>query len=212
MKRLKLPKSLNLDLRNSLRKTLKQTSVAAVLVAVIGYYFTYQDRIDTRQQNAWSVIRTALEWSENKKWGNVGQIQAVETLTRDCDSWWLNTPLKYLFGRDCVELKSLSLMSMDFGGLDAPGATLSYGFFACSNFAAARLRRARLDHTSLMASNLAGADLSGQICEMPVYSWLTSRERHLMKRRNSTLTICSRHALKSKTVNAKISIPGATQS
>jgi hypothetical protein len=135
--------------------------VAAVTVAVVGYYFTYQDRIDSRQQNAWNVVRTALEWSESKKWGNVGQIAAIETLTRDCDAWWLNTPLKYILGRDCVDLKSLSLMSMDFGGLKAAGANFSYGFFACSNFAGAQLSRSHLNNTSFMAATFAGADFSG---------------------------------------------------
>jgi len=147
--------------RSSLKRTLKQTSIAAVIVAVVGNYFTYQERIDTRQQNAWSVLRSALEWSEAKKWGNVGQIQAIETLTRDCDAWWLDTPLKYLLGRDCANLKSLSLMTMDFGGMNAPGATLSYGYFACSNFSAAHLARAHLDHTAFMAARLADADFSG---------------------------------------------------
>lgn len=147
--------------RDSLKRTIKHTSIAAVLVAVVGYYFTYQDHIDTGQQNAWNVVRTALEWSENKKWGNVGQIHAVETLSRDCDAWWINTPLKYLLGRNCEDLKSLSLMKMDFGGLNAPGAKLSYGFFACSNFADARLARARLVETQFMGAYLAGADLSG---------------------------------------------------
>jgi Pentapeptide repeats (8 copies) len=155
------PTSLAFHLLTSLKRTAKQTSIAAVIVAVVGYYFTYQDRIDSRQQTAWNVVRTALEWSENKKWGNIGQIAAIETLTRDCDTWWLNTPLKYLLGRDCADLKSLSLMTMDFGGLHAPGAHLSYGYFACSNFAAAQLRRSHLNNTSFMAATLAGADFSG---------------------------------------------------
>ena len=148
-------------LKGSLKRTLKQTSVAAVIVAVVGYYFSYQDRIDSRQQTAWSVLRTALEWSENRKWGNVGQIQAIETLTRDCDSWWLNTPLKYLLGRDCVDLKSLPLMTMDFGGLKAPGATLSHSYFACSNFSGANLARSHFDNVSLMAASLANVDFRG---------------------------------------------------
>ena len=148
-------------LQVSLKRTAKQTSIAAVIVAVVGYYFSYQDRIDSRQQTAWSVVRIALEWSENKKWGNVGQIAAIESLTRDCDSWWLNTPLKYLLGRDCVDLKSLSLMTMDFGGLSAQGGNLSYGYFACSNFAGAHLRRSHLNNTSFMAATLSEADFSG---------------------------------------------------
>jgi len=155
------PSSFGGYLLTSLRRTAKQTSIAAVVVALVGYYFAYQDRIDSRQQSAWVVIRTALEWSENKKWGNIGQIAAVETLTRNRDSWWLDTPLKYLLGRDCVDLKSLSLMKMDFGGLHAPGGNLSYGYFACSNFAAAQLRRSHLNNTSFMAATLAGADFSG---------------------------------------------------
>jgi hypothetical protein len=149
-------------LANSLRQTVKHTSIAAVFIAVVGYYFTYQDRIDSRQQNAWDVVRKALDWSEtHKKWGNIGQIEAFEILTRDCDSWWIDTPLKNLLGRDCANLKSLSLMAMDFGGLNAPGATFSHSYFACSNFAAAHLARARLDHTAFMAATLADADFSG---------------------------------------------------
>jgi hypothetical protein len=153
-----------MSLYRYLKTSLKKTGIAAVFVAVAGYWFTYQDRIDARQERAWGVVRTAMEWSENKKWGNVGQIEAMQTLTRDCDAWWTGTPLNYVFGfifRDCVPLKSLSLMQMDFGGLRAPGAILPYGYFACSNFSGAQLMRAHMDHTSLMAADMSGADLSG---------------------------------------------------
>jgi hypothetical protein len=112
-------------LKTSLKRTIRQTSIAAVFVALVGYYFTHQGRIDSRQQDAWNVVRIALEWSEKGKWGNVGQIPAVETLTRDCDAWWIDTPLKYLLGRDCVPLNSLSLRALDFGGLNAPSPTAS---------------------------------------------------------------------------------------
>jgi hypothetical protein len=148
-------------LKTSLKRTIRQTSIAAVFVAVVGYYFTYQDRIDSRQQNAWNVVRTALEWSEKNKWGNVGQIAAVQTLTRDCDAWWIDTPLKYLLGRDCVPLKSLSLRALDFGGLNAPRANLSYSDFKCANFTKAQLMRSDLTHVDFKASTLAYADFSG---------------------------------------------------
>jgi hypothetical protein len=147
--------------KSSIRRTIKHTSIAAVIVTVIGSYFTYQDRIDSSKQNAWNVVRTALDWSERGKWGNVGQIDAVELLTRDCDQWWIGTQLRYLLGRNCENLKSLSLMNMDFGGLQAAGGRFSYGFFACSNFAGARLVRSHLDNTKFMGATLAGADLSG---------------------------------------------------
>jgi hypothetical protein len=114
----------------NLKRTIRQTSIAAVFVAVVGYYFTYQDRMDSRQQNAWNVVRIALGWSENNKWGNVGQVAAVETLTRDCDVWWINTPLKYLLGRDCIPLNSLSLRALDFGDLNAPRANFSYAILS----------------------------------------------------------------------------------
>jgi len=145
-------------------KSLRNVGISAVIVTVIGYWFAYQDRIDARQERAWDVIRKALDWSEGKKWGNVGQVAAVETLTRDCDRWWRGTPLRYVldfFFRDCVSLKSLSLMRMDFGGMKAAGADLSWGYFACGNFSGATLVRANLEHTYFMATDLSGADLSG---------------------------------------------------
>jgi hypothetical protein len=150
---------------NWLFGSIKKLGVAAIIVTVVGYWFAYQDRIDSRQERAWDIVRAALDWSEKNKWGNIGQIEAVETLTRDCDRWWRNVPglgylMEFLF-RDCVPLKSLSLMRMDFGGLTAGGADLSYGYFACGNFAAAKLRNTNLSHASLMATDLSGADLSG---------------------------------------------------
>jgi hypothetical protein len=152
-------------LLNWLFASAKKVGVAAVIVTVVGYWFSYQDRIDSRQERAWNVVRAALDWSEKNKWGNIGQIEAVQTLTRDCDRWWRNLPvLGYLmqfFFRDCVPLKSLSLMRMDFGGLKAASADLSYGYFACGNFAAADLKHTNLSHASLMATELSGADLSG---------------------------------------------------
>jgi Pentapeptide repeats (8 copies) len=151
-------------IKTSAVEAAKKAGIAAIIVTVVGYWFAYQDRIDSRQEHAWNVIRVAVDWSEKKKWGNVGQIEAFETLTRDCDPWWRDTPLHYVldfFFRDCVSLKSLPLMQMDFGGLNAAGADLSHGYFACGNFAGAKLMRTHLENTAFMASDLSGADLSG---------------------------------------------------
>jgi hypothetical protein len=158
--RFKVPK----NVRDYLKRLLKHTSIAAVFVAVVGYWFTYQDRIDASQEQAWSVLRAALDWTQNNKDGNVGQNQSIETLSRDCDHWWRTTPLKYLldlFFRNCVDLKSLSLMRLDFGGLRAPGAKLSHGYFACANFRGANLANSHLDYTSFMATDLGYVDFSG---------------------------------------------------
>lgn len=150
--------------RDYLIRLLKHTSVAAAFVAIIGYWFTYQDRIDASQEQAWSVLRAALDWTQANKIGNVGQNQAIETLSRDCNHWWRNTPLKLvldLIFRDCVDLKSLSLMRLDFGGLRVPGAKLSRGYFACANFRGANLENSHLDHTGFMATDLSDVDFSG---------------------------------------------------
>lgn len=151
-------------MRKYLWAFLKHTSIGAIFVAVVGYWFSYQDRIDARQAQAWGIIRAALDWTQANKAGNVGQNQAIETLTRDCNHWWRNTRLEPMLGllfRDCVDLKSLSLMRLDFGGLRAPGAKLSRGFFACANFRGANLENADLDHTEFMASDLSYVNFSG---------------------------------------------------
>jgi hypothetical protein len=88
----------------------------------------------------------------------------VRPLSRDCDHWWRTTPLKYLldlFFRNCVDLKSLSLMRLDFGGLRAPGAKLSHGYFPCANLRGANLANSNLDYTSFMATDLGYVDFSG---------------------------------------------------
>jgi uncharacterized protein YjbI with pentapeptide repeats len=46
-------------------------------------------------------------------------------------------------------------MTMDFGGLSAPGATLSHSYFACANFSGANLARSHFDSVALMAASLA---------------------------------------------------------
>lgn len=48
--------------RDHVRRLIKHTSIAAVAVAVIGYWYTYQDRIDASEEQAWRVLGAALQW------------------------------------------------------------------------------------------------------------------------------------------------------
>jgi hypothetical protein len=138
----------------------KRLGVFAVAGTIIGYWISFEDRIADRHERAWSVVRLAQLASG----GNVGQVSAIQTLTRDCDRWWNRTPLVHVLGyffQDCVSLKSLSLKLMDFRGLQAAGATFPDSSFSCSNFGNANLRNSDLSHVRFNAADLQAADFSG---------------------------------------------------
>jgi Pentapeptide repeats (8 copies) len=142
----------------------KKAAVFVLAGTVIGYWNSFEDKIADRHERAWSVIRTAMEWSEKGSGGNVGQNNAIGILTRDCEGWATIPPFSYVlsyFFQDCVPLRSLSLKSMDFRSLRASGGDLSDGYFACSNFGDARLRNTRLHNAKFHAADLRNADLSG---------------------------------------------------
>lgn len=147
-------------------RPIKLTAYWAVVTAVIGYVVSFEDRIGSRQGEAWSTLRAAITWIESKKdnLGNVGQIDAIETLVHDCNWPWRGTFAHYIFDflfPDCIDLKSTQLQRMELGGLHAAGANFSYANLGCANLAAANLRNANLVGTSFRAANLAGVDLSG---------------------------------------------------
>jgi hypothetical protein len=138
----------------------------AVAVTIVSYWISYQDRITTRQNSAWDSLRAAISWTEAEydHYGNFGQIAAIQTLTHDCGRWWRNTflePAFELIFPDCVDLKSVVLSRMELGGLQAAGATFSYGNLSCTNLATANLRNAALISVDLHGAYMAGADLSG---------------------------------------------------
>jgi hypothetical protein len=148
------------------KRYIAKAGLFTLAVTVVSYWFSYQDRIASRHGDAWTTLRAAIIWTQADpyRWGNVGQIPAIQTLTRDCNRWWRNTLLESLFEiffQDCVELNSLSLTHMELGGLKAAGANLSYGNFACTNLATADLRRANLKGADFHGANLAGTDLRG---------------------------------------------------
>jgi hypothetical protein len=140
----------------------KNVAVFAVAGTIIAYWNTFEDKIADRHERAWSVIRTAMQWSKDGWGGNVGQNNAIEILTRDCHSWSTAPPLSYVlsyFFQDCVPLQSLTLKAMDFRSLQSSG-NLSDSFFACSNFGNADLRYATLRNVRFHAADLKDADLS----------------------------------------------------
>lgn len=142
----------------------KQLSAFAIAGTIVGYWVSYQDRIDTRHEHAWTTLRAAISWSASNNWGNVGQMDAIETMTRDCDHWWRGTFMEPIFGnifQDCIALNSILLQRMDFGGLQAPGANFSSSNLACSNFTQAHLQRANLRRVDVSGSELRDADLRG---------------------------------------------------
>jgi hypothetical protein len=142
----------------------KKLSVFAIAGTIIGFWISYQDKIEIRHAAAWSTLREAIKWSVQSNWGNVGHMTAIETLTRHCDSWWQGTLFEYAFAyffQDCVALNSLYLMRMDLGGVNAAGANFSGSNLSCANFASANLRRANLQRVDFRASELSGADLRG---------------------------------------------------
>src|SRR5262245_35645643 len=128
---------------------ISKVGLFAVAVTIVSYWISYDDKIANRHESAWSTLRAAIAWTQAKdnRWGNVGQIDAIQSLTRHCDRWWRRTflrPVFEIFFQDCVDLNSLSLERTELGGLKAASANLSHGDFACSNLTTANLRRANL--------------------------------------------------------------------
>lgn len=138
-----------------------------VATTALGYGISYLDRLASRHNTAWDNLRAAISWIESGgHWGNAGQIEAIETLTRDCSRWWRGTVFQPAFGLiydDCVDLNSMALSRMELGSLQAAGANFSRGDLSCANLARANLRNAQLQGTSFRGSNLAGIDLRGAI-------------------------------------------------
>jgi hypothetical protein len=142
----------------------KKAAVLVLAGTVIGYWNSFEDKIADRHERAWSVLRTAMDWSKKDTGGNVGQNNAIGILARDCQGWSTVPPFSYVlsyFFQDCVPLRSLSLKSMDFRSLNASGGDLSDGYFVCSNFGDAKLRKAKLHNVKFHAADLKNADLSG---------------------------------------------------
>jgi hypothetical protein len=146
-------------------KVLTNLGVFAVAGTIIGFWYSIGDRAADRHQNAWQVVREAISWSERGGTGNIGQVNAIETLTRDCGKPWpLRTSLAHFF-QDCLPMKSIRLTKMDLRDLNASGADFEDGFFSCSNFDRAKLigtklRNARLKWASLRHADLTKADLT----------------------------------------------------
>jgi Pentapeptide repeats (8 copies) len=145
---------------------LTNLGVFAVAGTIIGFWYSIGDRAADRHQNAWQVVRDAISWSDRGGTGNLGQVNAIETLTRDCDKpWLLRTSLGHFF-QDCLPMKSIRLTKMDLRDLNASGADFEDGFFSCSNFdrtklIGTKLRNARLKWASLRHADLTKADLTG---------------------------------------------------
>lgn len=145
---------------------ISKVGIVAALVTVIGYWISYQHSVESRLNTAWDNLRAAITWTEDNPfhYGNVGQIAAIETLTRDCDRWWTNRFLEPIFGlvfHSCVDLKSVVLARMDLGSLQAPGVSFAHADLSCTNLAKANLRQATLTDGNFHGSYMAGADLRG---------------------------------------------------
>ncbi len=155
------------SLRSETARLIGKVGLFAILVTVVSYWISYQDRIANRQNAAWDNLRAAIGWVESPgHWGNAGQIGAIQTLTHDCGHWWRNTflqPAFELIYHDCVDLNSMSLTKMELGRLQAIGANFSHGDLSCTNLADANLRSATLQATNFSGSNLAGIDLRGAV-------------------------------------------------
>ena len=78
-------------------KALTNLGVFAVAGTIIGFWYSIGDRAADRHQNAWQVVRDAISWSDRGGTGNLGQVNAIETLTRDCGKPWL---LRTLLGQN----------------------------------------------------------------------------------------------------------------
>jgi hypothetical protein len=147
-------------------RRLAKVGTFTIAVTVVSYWVSFQDRAAGRQDGAWATLRAAIVWTQGdiKHWGNVGQLAAIETLTRHCSAWWRGTFVQSAFEiifPDCVDLNSLSLERMELGALKGPGANFSRSNFACTNLTKANLRNAVLDGSNFSGANLAGADFRG---------------------------------------------------
>jgi hypothetical protein len=147
-------------------KLLTNLGVFAVAGTIIGFWYTVAEKAADRHQNAWQVVREAINWSEEGKRGNIGQVNAIVTLTRDCGKPWLIRTLLSHFFQDCLPMKSIRLTKMDLRDLTASGADFEDGYFSCSNFDRAKLigtnlSNARLKWASLRSADLTKADLTG---------------------------------------------------
>jgi len=115
-------------------KALTNLGVFAVAGTIIGFWYSIGDRAADRHQNAWQVVRDAISWSDRGGTGNLGQVNAIESLTRDCGKPWLLRTLLGHFFQDCLPMKSIRLTKMDLRDLNVSGADFEDGFFSCSNF------------------------------------------------------------------------------
>ena len=147
-------------------RSLGKVSLFTIAVTVVSYWISFEDRISSRHEAAWNTIRAAVVWMESNPYrrGNVGQINAIQTLVRHCGSWWRDTPFAYVFElvfQDCVDLNSLSLERMELGSLKAAGANFSQSNFDCTNLTIADLKNSNLQGASFRGADLSGADLRG---------------------------------------------------
>jgi len=153
-------------IRSDATKHIAKVGTFTLAVTVVSYWISFQDRAASRQESAWTTLRAAIVWTQGDSyhWGNVGQLAAIETLTRHCGSWWQGTFAQPLFTTifpDCIDLNSLSLERMELGSLKGPGANFSHSNFACTNLAKADLRKATLDGADFRGAYLGGADFRG---------------------------------------------------
>jgi hypothetical protein len=145
---------------------LKKIGVFAVAGTIIGFWYSFGEKATDRHQNAWQVVREAIKWSGEGGTGNIGQVNAIETLTRDCSRPWLLRTLLGHFFQDCLPMKSIQLTGMDLRELKASGADFGDAFFSCSNFDGAefigtKFPNARFKWASLRGADLTKADLTG---------------------------------------------------
>jgi Pentapeptide repeats (8 copies) len=153
-------------IRSDAAKHFAKVGTFTIAVTVVSYWISFQDRAASRQEGAWTTLRAAIVWTQGDQyhWGNVGQLAAIETLTRHCSAWWHGTfaqPLFEIIFPDCIDLNSLSLERMELGALKGPGANFSHSNFACTNLAKADLRKATLDGADFRGAYLGGADFRG---------------------------------------------------
>jgi hypothetical protein len=163
---MKFLKWLYRHLKSEGARYLAKAGLFAAVVTMVSYWTSYQDSVENRLNTAWDNLRAAITWTEDNPfhYGNVGQIAAIETLTRDCDRWWVNSFLEPVFGlvfHSCVDLKSVILARMELGSLRAPGASFTRADLSCTNLAKANFRHATLTDGSFHGSYMAGADLRG---------------------------------------------------
>ncbi|SHM01056.1 Pentapeptide repeat-containing protein [Bradyrhizobium lablabi] len=158
-------------IRSDASKHLAKVGTFTLAVTVVSYWVSFQDRAASRQESAWATLRAAIVWTQQgdkKNWGNVGQLAAIETLTRHCSAWWRGTFVQSTFEiifPDCIDLNSLSLERMELGALKGSGANFSHSNLACTNLAKADLRNATLDGSNFSGAYLGGTDFRGASLE-----------------------------------------------